>query len=93
MNISRRTKGLVILAALVSCFFFLSRSPIPAATKRGDAPHCQEECTAHHGERMRQLSEEYLKTGNKMGYQDSIEEETLNYSRCLTNCRDVLPIK
>jgi hypothetical protein len=42
---------------------------------------------------MGRLSEEYLKTKNKMGYQDKIEDEFLNYSRCVTDCREVLPIK
>ena len=93
MKTSRSIKGMVILLSFVLCFFYCSLSTTIAKTKRGDAPHCQEECLAHHSERMRRLSEEYLKTRNKMGYQDGIEEEFLNYSRCVTDCREVLPVK
>jgi hypothetical protein len=93
MNTSRCTKGTIILLAFVLCF--LCGSPLITLAKamRGDAPHCQEECLARHSERMRQLSEQYLKTGNKMEYQDRVGEEVLQYSRCLTDCREVLPIK
>ena len=93
MNAPRYIKGMMILLAFVLCFLYLSLSVAPAKAKRGDAPHCQEECLGHHSERMRQLSEEYLKTRNRLGYQDEIEEEVLNYSRCLTECREVLPVK
>jgi hypothetical protein len=93
MNASRCIKGMIILLSFVLCFFCCSFSTATTKTKRGDAPHCQEECLTRHSERMGQLSEEYLKARNKMGYQDGIEEEVLNYSRCLTDCREVLPIK
>ena len=93
MNVSRCIKGMIILLSFVLCFFYCSRSTTIAKTKRGDAPHCQEECLTHHADRMGQLSQEYLKTKNKMGYQDRVEEEFLNYSRCVTDCREVLPVK
>ena len=93
MNPSRWIKGMIILLSFVLCFFYCSLSTTTAGTKRGDAPHCQEECLARHSGRMGQLSEEYLKTRNKAGYQDRIEEEFLSYSRCLTDCREVLPVK
>jgi hypothetical protein len=93
MNALRLTKGMIILSSFVLCFFYFSLLVPLAKTNRGDAPQCQEECLARHSERVGQLSEEYLKTGNKLGYQDRIEKEVLNYSRCLTDCREVLPIK
>lgn len=93
MNASRCIKGIVVLLSFVLCFFYYSVSTAITKTKRGDAPHCQEECLARHSERMGHLSEEFMKTKNKVGYQDKIEEEVLNYSRCLTDCREVLPIK
>ena len=93
MNASPYIKGIIILLAFVLCSFYCLPSAAPAKTKRGDAPHCQEECLTHHTDRMRQLSEEYLNTGNKMKYQDGVEEEVLNYSRCLTECRELLPVK
>jgi hypothetical protein len=93
MKTSRSIKGMIILLSFVLCFFYCSLSTTIAKTKRGDAPHCQEECLARHSEGMGQLSQEYLKTRNKVGYQDKIEEEVVNYSRCLTDCREVLPVK
>jgi hypothetical protein len=93
MNVPRRIKGMAILLSFVLFFFYCLLSAATTETKRGDAPHCQEECLARHSGRMGQLSEEYLKTRNKLGYQDRIEAEVLHYSRCLTDCREVLPIK
>jgi hypothetical protein len=93
MNASPFIKGMITLLACVLCSIYFLSSAAPAKTKRGDAPACQEECLAHHTDRMRQLSQEYLNTGNKLKYQDEVEEEVLNYSHCLTECREVLPIK
>jgi hypothetical protein len=93
MNTSPFIKGMIALLAFVLCSFYFVLSAVPAKTKRGDAPHCQEECLTHHADKMRQLSQEYLNIGNKMEYQDRVEEEVLNYSRCLTECRVVLPVK
>jgi hypothetical protein len=64
-----------------------------AKTKRGEEPRCQEECLATHSASMKLLSEEYLKTDNKMKYQDGVENEASRYFQCLTNCREVLPVK
>jgi hypothetical protein len=93
MTTSRCIRGIIILLALVLCFLYLSPASAPGKAKRGDAPHCQEECLGRHSERMRQLSEEYTKTVNRTKYQDGVEEEVLDYSRCLTECREVLPVK
>ena len=84
---------MIILLSSVLCFLFCSFSTAMAKAARGDAPRCQEECLAHHSERMRQLSEEYSRTGSKIEYQDNIKEEVVHYSRCLTACREVLPVK
>lgn len=64
-----------------------------ALAKRGDEPGCQEECLAVHSERMRLLSEEYTKTGKLVNYQDAVRDEASRYVDCLTNCREVTPIK
>jgi hypothetical protein len=93
MNISRCIKGAIILLAFVPCSSYFAFSAAPAKTKRGDVPHCQEECLRHHSDNMGQLSQEYLSIGDKMKYQDRVEEEVLNYSRCLTECRAILPVK
>jgi hypothetical protein len=93
MNLPRIIKGIIILLALVLCFLYVSPTFAPGKAKRGDAPHCQEECLGRHSERMRHLSEEYAKTANRTKYQDGVEEEVPDYSRCLTECREVLPVK
>lgn len=64
-----------------------------AKAKRGEEPLCQVECLATHSAKMKLLSDEYLKTGNKMNLQDAVENEASRYLQCLTNCREVLPVK
>ncbi len=86
-------KHMIIVFAFVCTFLYL---PVPfayAEGKRGEAPQCDQECLAHHSEKMNQLSQEYLKTKDKMSYQDKVQEEVSRYTRCLTNCREVLPVK
>jgi hypothetical protein len=87
-----QTGALLLWVLLLSVAFVLPTRAV-ADTKRGDEPRCQEECTKAHVDKMKLLSEECTKTGNKMGYQDQVETELHNYSRCLTNCRELLPIK
>jgi hypothetical protein len=93
MNSSPLIKGMIILLALTVCLLCFLPSTAPAKAKRGEVPQCQETCLAYHRERMEELSDEYLKTGNKITYQDQVEIEVLAYSRCLTECREVLPVK
>ena len=93
MNASSFIKGTIILLTFVLCSFYFLPSIASVKTKRNDAPHCQEECLARHIDRMKQVSQKLLNTGNKMKYQDAVEEEVLNYSGCLTECREVLPVK
>lgn len=64
-----------------------------AKAKRGEQPQCQEECLAAHSAKMRLLSEEYAKTGDKMKYQDEVEGEASRYIQCLTNCRELMQVK
>ena len=93
MKVLRSRTGIIIFLALILGFFYLSPSVAPGRTKRGDVPHCQEECLGRHSERMRQLSEEYSKKANRIRYQDGVEEELSDYSRCLTECREIIPVK
>jgi hypothetical protein len=86
------TGPVLLWILLLSVAFFLPTGVL-ADTKRGDEPRCQEECLREHTEKMGLLSEEYAKSRNKPGYQDQVEIELRNYSRCLTNCRGLLPIK
>jgi hypothetical protein len=53
--------------------------------QRGDEPRCQQECLARHSVTMKALSEEYIKAGNKMQYQDVVEDEASRYVQCLAN--------
>lgn len=68
-------------------------SSTTAKAKRGEQPRCQEECLATHSARMKLLSEEYAKIGDKMKYQDAVEDEASRYFRCLTNCRELMQVK
>ncbi len=64
-----------------------------AQTRRGEEPQCQEECLNQHTEKMSLLSDAYSRTRNKKEYQDQVEHELQNYSRCLANCRELIPVK
>ena len=87
------TTALAFLSLLAVSEMFLSPVCVSAETQRGHEPQCQQDCLTHHSEKMSRLAQEYMKTGDKKQYQDQIESELQNYSRCLTNCREVLPIK
>ena len=86
------TGPVLLWVLLLSVAFFLPIRVL-ADAKRGDEPRCQEECLKEHADKMKLLSEEYTKIRNRMGYQDQVEIELQNYSHCLTNCRELLPIK
>jgi hypothetical protein len=81
----------VLLFSLFSILVVVSSTI--AEAKRGEQPRCQEDCLATHSTRMKLLSEECLKTGDKMKYQDAVEDEASRYFQCLTNCRALLPVK
>lgn len=61
--------------------------------KRGDEPQCQNACLKEHSEKMALFEKGLSKTGDRFTYQDRIEEEEHRYARCLTNCREVIPVK
>jgi hypothetical protein len=85
--------GPVLLWILLLFVALFLPTRVLADAKRGDEPRCQEECLREHTAKMGLLSEEYAKSKNKPGYQDQVESELRNYSRCLTNCRELLPVK
>ena len=60
---------------------------------RGQAPQCQEQCLVKHAKAMRKLSDELVKTGKVLTYQDLVEFEVSNYADCITNCRSIYPVK
>jgi len=80
-----------VLLSLLSIFVMVY--PVTAEAKRGEQPQCQEECLATHSARMKILSEEHAKTGDKMKYQDAVEGEASRYFQCLTNCRELMQVK
>jgi hypothetical protein len=84
---------LLLWVLLLSVAVFLPARVLAADAKRGHEPRCQEECLKEHADKMKLLSEEYTKIRNRMGYQDQVEIELQSYSHCLTNCRELLPIK
>jgi len=68
-------------------------SPVLAESNRGEEPQCQEECLSTHSAKMKLLSMEYKTKGDKVKYQDAVDDEASRYFRCLTNCRVPMPVK
>jgi hypothetical protein len=86
-----RKPGLIVLLFIPLIITIFSSAT--AKVKRGETPQCQEECMSVHNVRMKLLSEDYTKTGDKMKYQDEVTAETSSYFQCLTNCRELVPVK
>jgi hypothetical protein len=87
------TKMLIGLVVASLCFSSTAYSETENKEKRGDAPQCQNECLKEHSEKMAMLDKGLTKTGNKFTYQDQVAQEENRYALCLTNCREVVPIK
>jgi hypothetical protein len=87
------TKTLIGLVVASLCFSSTAYSETENKEKRGDPPRCQNECLKEHSKKMAVLAKDLSKTGNRFAYQDQVEEEENRYARCLTNCREVIPIK
>jgi hypothetical protein len=85
--------ALIGLLAASACSCSKAYSETQEKPKRGNDPWCQKECLKEHSERMAALEERLSRTGNKLAYQDLVEEEEGRYARCLTNCREVIPVK
>lgn len=84
----------LVFFVLLSLFSITAMvSSTTAKAKRGEEPWCQEECLARHSARMKLLSEEYAKIGNKMKYQNLVEDEASHYFKCLTDCRELIQVK
>ena len=93
MKTSRIITAIIILLGLAFCFGHLSAAGPSGKAQRGDPPYCQEDCLRRHSDKMKQLSEEYKKTQNWMAYQEGVEKEIQSYSSCLTDCRELMPVK
>jgi hypothetical protein len=80
-----------VLASL--CFSSVACSQSENTWKWGDEPRCQNECLKEHSEKMAMHDKSLSETANKFAYQDQVEQEGSRYANCLTNCREVIPIK
>jgi hypothetical protein len=94
MNRRMLTKALPLLTGLVLCF--AGAIMLPAASpeaKRGDYPHCQEECFRRHSQHMVRLLEDGKQTPNILQFQDQVDKEVAEYQACLNDCRELMPVK
>jgi hypothetical protein len=76
--------------------FFAGFSSLPIvsyATKRGDFPRCQEECLHKHRQHMERLIEDGRHTRNGLQFQEQVDREVAEYSACLNDCRELMPVK
>jgi hypothetical protein len=87
------TRALIGLVLASLCFSSVACSRNENKGKRGDEPRCQNECLKEHSEKMILLDKSLSKTGDKLAYQEQVEQEENRYAHCLTNCREVVPIK
>jgi hypothetical protein len=87
------SRELVFFIFLSLFLIFMMHSSAIAKARGGEEPQCQEECLATHAMKMKLLLGEYAKRGDKMKYQDAVEDEASRYARCLTNCRELIPVK
>jgi hypothetical protein len=77
-----------VLLSVLPSMAYASGTPL-----RRQFPECQEECLRQHNEKMHKLAEEYKATGNSLQYQDAVEARSLEYEKCLDNCRLRYPVK
>jgi|WetSurMetagenome_2_1015567.scaffolds.fasta_scaffold200173_1 hypothetical protein len=84
---------LVLSFALAMCAAFACTSRASEKPKRGDYPHCQEQCVDQLRERMSKISDDYDKTANRLLYQELVEKARLDYDSCIENCKELLPVK
>jgi hypothetical protein len=85
------------LIALTGIILFLtgssSLSIVSYAAKRGDFPRCQEECFCRHRQHMEKLFEHGKHTQNGIQFQEQVDQEVAEYSACLNDCRELMPVK
>jgi hypothetical protein len=83
----------IVLSALAFCFALATVSNAAEPGKRGDYPQCQKGCLGILTKRMTEISEDYEKTGDKFLYQERVERTRSDYSDCIDNCKQVIPVK
>jgi hypothetical protein len=78
--------------ALVLCTGIASAAA-PDRPKRGDYPGCQQECLVRLKKTMNQLSAEYERTGNRLLYENRVEQARVVYDDCIDACKERFPVK
>ena len=90
---SLKTWHAVSVVVLLGLFIAILPGAVYASPKRGDAPHCQAECNAEHGEALKQLIDDYNRTGNKAEFQERLDHAVKVYAHCIENCKALMPVK
>jgi hypothetical protein len=60
---------------------------------RGDYPKCQQECLSQLEKGMAKASDMLSKDQKRIFYEEQVEKTNLNYNRCITNCKELMPVK
>jgi hypothetical protein len=82
----------MVCVGLPLCFMLLTSSPDDRKI-RGDYPRCQQECLQELQQGMSRLSEAYVKNGDRLRYEEQVEEVNGVYDRCLRDCKELIPVK
>jgi hypothetical protein len=84
---------LIVLTVIVLCATLVWSATNSDTAKRGDYPGCQKWCLDRLEKRMADYAEEYRRTGDKMAYEERVEQARLDYDDCITNCKMPVPVK
>ncbi len=82
-----------IVVALALCTGLAGVVPAADKPKRGDYPRCQDECVVQLKTNMRISSDDYQKTGNRLLYEQRVEQARGAYDTCIDMCRERYPVK
>lgn len=86
-------RGAILLYVLVLIAGFSVPAHTAERPKRGDYPRCQEECLVRLKKTMAELSAEYEKLGNRLLYENKVEQARGSYDNCIDACRQRYPVK
>lgn len=87
------TRSLLLTMGLLGLFTTFLTSTGECAARRGDFPHCQEECLAEHQRYLQKLIKDFEEKRNRVEFQDCAEDAVNEYRRCIENCREPHPVK
>ena len=86
-------RQLLLTVGLLSLFATLVTSTVNGAARRGDAPHCQEECLAEHHRQLEKLIKDFEEKRNKHDFQTYVDDAVKKYGHCVENCKEPQPVK